>query len=88
MCPQGRSHTFEHGDLDGTQSPSHVAMGLPPYAIHDGSMSSSQSISSSNSGRDVAEPQEEGETPHDGAIAAGKGAVCGGLTFAIRLQTP
>jgi hypothetical protein len=66
----GRSHTFEHGDLDGTQSPSHVAMGLPPYAIHDGSMSSSQSISSSNSGRDVAEPQEEGETPHDGAIAA------------------
>ena len=55
--------------MESSQSPSHVPMGLPPYAIHDGSMSSSQSISSSNSGRD-AETQEEGEAAVEG-VAAG-----------------
>ena len=66
---QGRSHTFDHDDLEVTQSPSHVPMmGLPPYAIHDGSMSSSQSISSSNSGRE-AEAQEESEPASEGAAA-------------------
>ena len=35
-----------------TSSPSQPhPMGLPPYSLHEGSMSSSQSVSSSNSGR-------------------------------------
>ena len=66
---QGRSHTFEHDDLEVSQSPSHVPMmGLPPYAIHDGSMSSSQSVSSSNSGSE-AEVQEDTEPALEGASA-------------------
>lgn len=35
----------------GSPSSQGLSLGLPPYAYHDGSMSSSQSISSSNSGR-------------------------------------
>ena len=54
---QGRSHIFEHDDLEVSQS---------PYAIHDGSMSSSQSISSSNSGRE-ADTLEETEPAPEGA---------------------
>ena len=69
MCIQGRSHIFEHSDLESTASPSHVAMGLPPYSSHDGSMSSSQSISSSNSGRDADTQEEGGEAVSDGASA-------------------
>lgn len=57
---------FELGDMEGTQSPSHVPMGLPPYAIHDGSMSSSQSISSSNSGRD-GDLADEGDIMSEGS---------------------
>lgn len=78
---QGRSHTFEHaeggmightssaGSLNSAgalQSPSHMS-GLPPYSLHDGSMSSNQSISSSNSGR----PSEGGPEEYDQLDPAG-----------------
>ena len=73
---QGRTHVFENEGgssigltgssqtLSGgsTISPSAFGLGLPPYAIHDESMSSSQSISSSNSGKH-SEEQEEIEQP-------------------------
>ena len=54
-------HTSSAGSLNSAgalQSPSHLSS-LPPYSLHDGSMSSSQSISSSNSGRHSEGMQEE-----------------------------
>lgn len=41
----GSSHTLSAGSPSGTS----ISLGMPPYGFQDGSMSSSQSISSSNS---------------------------------------
>ena len=78
LISQGRSHVFEM-DMSASQgtpgmSPSHAPFGLPPYAVNDGSMSSSQSISSSNSGRDT-ETQEEAAEAFEGP-APGSGNCC------------
>ena len=63
-------------DMGPTQvgmSPSHAPLGLPPYSIHDGSMSSSQSISSSNSGREVESHEETADTSEGGAAGRERG---------------
>lgn len=68
---QGRSHVFEMPDGSvgypgsshtlSTGSPgsgSNYPLGMPPYGFQDGSMSSSQSISSSNSEKQSEDTEE------------------------------